>query len=131
MSVGPVARNEASAPFFDGTARGEFLLRRCTKCGAANTPLAEQCPVCGSTALDWEPAGGGATLVSWTVFHDPAGAEAPDTITVLAIGELDEGPWWWTILVGADPETLRLGQPLQLDFERNGDHEAVPVFRPA
>jgi hypothetical protein len=128
MTVGPVVRNEATTPFFDGTARGEFLLRRCTKCGAANTPLAEQCPVCGSTALDWEPASGAATLVSWTVFHDPAG-ERGDAITILAIAELAEGPWWWSLLVEADPEALRLGQPLRLDFERNGDHEAVPVFR--
>ena len=131
MSVGPVTRNEATATFFDGTARGEFLIRRCTKCGSASTPLAEQCPVCGSTSLDWEPASGGASLVSWTVFHDPAEGEAQDKRTVLAIAELDEGPWWWSLLAAAEPESLCAGQRLRLDFERNGDHEAVPVFRPA
>ena len=103
MTVGPVVRNEATAEFFDGTARGEFLLRRCTNCGAANTPLAEQCPVCASIAQDWEPASGGASLVSWTVYHDPVDGDAPARITVLAIAELDEGPWWWSLLVGAAP----------------------------
>ena len=131
MPVGPVVRNEATTPFFDATARGEFLIRRCTKCGSASTPMAEQCPVCGSTALDWERAAGGASLVSWTVFHDPAADGAPETVTVLAIAELDEGPWWWSLLADAEPGALRAGQRLCLDFERNGDHEAVPIFRPA
>jgi uncharacterized OB-fold protein len=69
--------------------------------------------------------------VSWTVFHDPAEGEPPGKRTVLAIAELDEGPWWWSLLAAAEPEALRAGQRLRLDFERNGDHEAVPIFRPA
>jgi uncharacterized OB-fold protein len=130
MTVGPVVRNEATAAFFDGTARGEFLFRRCTKCGAAAHPMAEQCPQCGATALDWEAAGGGASLVSWTVFHDPSDGDAPPTTTVLAIAELDEGPWWWSLLVDVEPAEIHAGQRLRLDFQRNGNHEAVPVFRP-
>ena len=38
MTVGPVVRNDASAPFFDGTARGEFLLRRCTTAQLISVP---------------------------------------------------------------------------------------------
>src|SRR3954451_21702606 len=99
MPVGPVVRNEATADFFDGTARGEFLIRRCTNCATAMTPLAEQCPVCGSTALAWVPRKGGAKVVSWTLFHDPPRVEEPPSTTVLVIAELDEVPLWWSVLL--------------------------------
>jgi len=67
MTVGPVTRDAATAEFFDGTAAGQFLLRHCTACGTLSAPQAAQCERCSSTALDWRPASGGATLVSWTV----------------------------------------------------------------
>ena len=72
-----------------------------------------------------------------------SGGEAPRR-TVLVIGELDEGPWWWGQLAGpgagdggpdgevpADPGELGLtaGRPLRIEFRRaDGDYEAVPVF---
>jgi hypothetical protein len=130
MPVGPVARNDATAPFFDATARGEFLIRRCAVCDTAATPLAEQCPTCTSTGLTWEPASGGAKVVSWTVFHEASSGEQPASETVLVIAELDEGPWWWTLLLDVDADTVHEGQRIHLEFERSGDHEAVPVFRP-
>ena len=56
------------------------------------------------------------------------GAEAG--ATVLVIGELDEGPWWWSQLVDANPAALSVGARLAVGFDRApGGHEAVPVFR--
>jgi hypothetical protein len=68
--------------------------------------------------------------VSWAVSYGrPAGDEPPPR-TVLAIGELDEGPWWWAQL--DDPEVgsrLAVGQRLRLEFRRaDSEYEAVPVF---
>ena len=58
MPVGPVARDAATKEFFDGTSRGEFLLRHCTVCDAVSAPQAQQCQACNSTDLGWEPASG-------------------------------------------------------------------------
>jgi uncharacterized protein len=130
MSVGPVQRDEATAEFFDGAAAAQFLLRQCAE-GHFSEPAAAGCTTCGRTELDWVAAEGGATLVSWAVSYGrPAGDElAPRT--VLAIGELDEGPWWWAQLDGA-PEygsRLAVGQRLRLEFRRaDAEYEAVPVF---
>jgi uncharacterized OB-fold protein len=54
---------------------------------------------------------------------------------VVGIVQLDEGPWWWAQLVGVDPDELRAGQRLRVEFQRpdsenNAGHEAVAVFRP-
>jgi uncharacterized protein len=129
MSVGPVGRNGATEEFFDGTAAGEFLLRRCRPHGHLSRPQARQCAECGSTELTWEPASGRARLVSWVVV--PVGSQegepdAPPQLPV--IGELEEGPWWWSKLVGADVASLVEGMPLRLVYERAEGGEAVPVF---
>ena len=132
MTVGPVTRDAATAEFFDGTAAGQFLLRHCTDCGALSTPQAAQCERCCSTALDWRPASGDATLVSWTVAHGRPDASGTASRTILGIAELAEGPWWWSQIADADPAQLRVGTPLRIIFRRyDAQHEAVPVFVPA
>ncbi len=130
MTVGPVARDEATAEFFGAAAAGRFLLRRCAA-GHFSEPSAQQCTTCASTDLAFVPAAGGATLISWTVvWGRPSGDTEPER-TVLAIGELDEGPWWWSQLVGADQASLVVGQQLHIEFRRAAEEqEAVPVFVP-
>jgi len=132
MTVGPVERDEATAEFFDGTAAGQFLLRRCPA-GHFGEPAVAQCTTCGSMDLAWVPAAGGATLISWVVSYSRSVGDEPPLRTVLVIGELDEGPWWWAQLVGddhdADAAGLVAGLRLRVDFRRAGDEfEAVPVF---
>jgi uncharacterized protein len=138
MSVGPVLRDAATAEFFDGTAAGQFLLMRCAA-GHVSEPAVAQCTTCGDTDLAWVPASGGATLVSWAVSYGRAAdgptADGPTADlkvpaqTVLAIGELDEGPWWWAQLDG-DGGELSVGRRLRIEFRRAGagEYEAVPVF---
>ncbi len=129
MSIGPVVRDEATAEFFDGAAAGQFLLRHCPL-GHVSEPAAVQCTTCAATELRWLPAGGGATLVSWAVtWSKPSDGQQPRQ-TVLVIGELDEGPWWWTQLAGDPPaDALAVGRRLRIEFERaDAGHEAVPVF---
>jgi uncharacterized OB-fold protein len=127
MTVGPVDRDEQTAAFFDGTAAGQLLLRRCPD-GHYSEPQAAQCTTCGRLALEWAAASGGASLVSWAV------SWFGDVATVLVIAELDEGPWWWSQLAGAEPAGLSAGTRLRLAFARPDTgpgetaHEAVPVF---
>jgi uncharacterized protein len=129
MTVGPVTRDAATAEFFDGTAAGVFLLRHCLDCGALSAPQAAHCESCASTALDWRPASGDATLVSWTVAHGRPDASGIASSTILGIAELAEGPWWWSQIVETDRAQLRAGLPLRIRFQRHdAEHEAVPVF---
>ncbi|MBO0833413.1 MAG: OB-fold domain-containing protein [Actinobacteria bacterium] len=128
MTVGPVVRDPATAEFFDGTAAAKFLLRKCPA-GHFSEPAAVQCTSCATTELRWEPAGGGASLVSWAVAWSPATADGEPVRTVLVIGELDEGPWWWSQLADGSPDALAVGQRLRIEFRRaSAEHEAVPVF---
>jgi uncharacterized OB-fold protein len=131
VSAGPVARNRATADFFDAAAREEFLLMRGGTCGHWNRPQALACAECGATDLEGRPASGRARLESWAVVHPrPREGVDPQPPTIPAIVELEEGPWWWTQIVDADPARLAAGQPLQVRFERPDGSEAIPVFTP-
>jgi hypothetical protein len=49
---------------------------------------------------------------------------------VLVVAQLDEGPWWWSQLVDADPAAVQVGTRLRIAFERaSDDSEYVPVFQ--
>jgi uncharacterized protein len=129
MTVGRVARNAGTEEFFDGAAEGKFLLRVCEPSGHVSRPQVRQCAVCGSSALRWEPASGRASLVSWVVIHGRVvEGQEPPPVTVPVIAQLEEGPWWWSVLLGADPATLTEGHPLRIEFDRPEGSEAVPVF---
>ncbi|MEK6443155.1 Zn-ribbon domain-containing OB-fold protein [Pseudonocardia sp. T1-2H] len=124
MRVGPVRRDEATAAFFDGTARSERLLFRCPA-GHFSPPYAQQCDTCASVDLVSVAAAGGASVVSRSVAHQRGGDR--DT---LVVAELDEGPWWWSKVIGAEPEQVAAGARLTVAFERaDEESEAVPVFR--
>ncbi len=126
----PVGRDQATSGFFDGTAQEQFLLMRCRPHGHWNRPQARRCTGCDSTELEPAPASGRGKLASWVVNHPRPDVEEPSPLTVSAIVELDEGPWWWALIVGADPAALRDGLPVEVRYERPAGSEAVPVFTP-
>lgn len=130
MPIRPVARDDRTAEFLDGTAAGLFLLRECRACHRVSAPQALRCGHCGATELTWRPAAGGASVVSWAVTHTKPDADGATHTEVIVIAELDEGPWWWSRVMDADPDAIAVGTRLRVDFARAGeDCEYVPVFR--
>jgi uncharacterized protein len=128
-----VARDEASAPFFDAAAEGRLVVRRCDACGQLLPPHQHECP--SGHALTWAPVSGAATLVTWAV--DDGTSTAPELANangdgeVIGIVELAEGLWLNTALPGVDAAALRDGLPMRVDFVALGGGESVPVFVPA
>jgi uncharacterized OB-fold protein len=120
----PVQRDEATAEFFDGTVRGEFLLVRDTRTGALLAPQFDRSV--DPRRYELVPAAGTGTVVSWAVVHR-RGADGATSRVPVGIVELDEGPWWWTSIEGVDPDDNLLGRHVVVAFEKVGD-EAVPYF---
>jgi uncharacterized OB-fold protein len=129
--VGIIAADERSAAFFEAAARDVLLIKRCAGCSRWLEPSAMGCARCGEADPPWEPAAGRGALVSWAVVH--AGAGAAHAAGVLALVELDEGPWLRTRLEGADregPAAPRAGLRVAATFVHPADGESYPVFRP-
>jgi uncharacterized OB-fold protein len=120
-----VRRDQATVEFFDGTARGDFLLVKDTRTGEVLAPQFD-------TTVDPEryvrvPAAGTGTVVSWAVVHERGADGSADRVPV-GIVELDEGPWWWTSITGVDPGDDLLGRRVRVAFEKVGDGETIPYF---
>jgi uncharacterized protein len=128
MTVGLVLRDDDTAEFFEGTAKGQFLLRRCPN-GHLSEPAVAQCTNCGLTALSWTPAVGRGTVISFAVVHRRANADHAAARVVLAVVELEEGPWWYSQIADVEPDEVTIGAPVHVKFCQPDDHhEAVPVF---
>jgi uncharacterized OB-fold protein len=122
-------RDAATAKFFDGTAVGEFRLKRSRVNGEI---LGPQCVIdsTGSVDLEWIAAKGTGRVVTWAVSYGKPVDGLQEPSAVVGIVELDEGPWWWCELLDADPPAMREGLPVTVAFIRpEGSEEVIPVFR--
>jgi uncharacterized protein len=141
MDIGIIRADDRSAPFFAAAARGVLLIKRCAGCDSWLDPGATGCPECGAADPRWEQAAGHGRLISWAVLPagmpDPADppniSGAPAGPSVLALVELDEGPWLRTRLEGTGATGtagLRPGLRVTAHFVNPGEGESYPVFRP-
>jgi uncharacterized protein len=126
------APDSETVPYWDAARDGRLLIKRCADCGAAHFYPRPFCPVCWSTAVDWEEASGRATLYTWSVVHQndlpPFGERVP---YVAAVVDLAEGPRMMTNVVDCAVDALTVGMALQVTYRDVGDSVTVPVFVPA
>jgi uncharacterized OB-fold protein len=128
----PDTEDQDAKPFWEGTARGELLVQKCSACGHMRIPPRPMCPDCRSLGNEWVRLSGKGRVWSFVVPHPPllpAYAEfAPyNVITV----ELDEDPS--LRLVGnlvesadgaineVDPRTIEIGEPVRVVFAKVED----------
>jgi uncharacterized OB-fold protein len=139
MDLGIVRADARSVPFFEAAARDELLVKRCSRCGRWFGPEATGCAGCGESSLGWEAASGRGTLISFAVLPAKDAEAEPG---VLALVELDEGPWLHTRLAGEPAETgagmqteagtarVVAGMRVVARFEHPDEGESYPLFWP-
>lgn len=108
-------------PFWEGLKDHRFLLFRCKVCDTWYWP-ASYCrghanePFMGN--LEWQPASGKGTIFSFNIHHRAFHpAFKSDIPYVYALIELDEGPMFGTNIVNCDPNSVRVGQRVEILFE--------------
>jgi uncharacterized OB-fold protein len=92
-------------------------------------PPRPMCPVCRSTEVRWEPTTGRGTIYSYTVNRRGQG-DYRDLAYVLAYVELEEGPRVMTNIVDCNPDSVKIGQQVEVVFHDTGQGAALPRFRP-
>ena len=122
-------RDALNAPYWESLDRGTLSFQRCNSCDHAWLPARSECPNCLGDDLCWQPSAGGATLISWVVYHmayHPAFAKRlPYTVAVV---ELDEGPRMMSNILKIDGSAEpKIGQRLSLRIEDESG-TAVPRF---
>jgi uncharacterized OB-fold protein len=85
-----------------GLEQGKLLGLKCHSCQSVVFPPAAVCRECGSSDLSPTELSGQGTLRTFTVIRvAPEGKKPP---YIVAMAELDEGPWALGNLVDMDPE---------------------------
>ena len=117
-----------TAFFWDGTAAGELRIQRCGGCGALRHPPGPMCPACGAARPDYVVAAGTGEVYSYVVQHHPPvpGKQLPIVVALVA---LPEGVRMVGELLGADPERVRVGLPVRVEFARIDDTLTLPAWR--
>lgn len=121
-------------PFWAACRRRELMVQRCEACGVLAFYPRSTCPVCGSTALAWQPVSGRGSLYTFTVARRPTHRRLAGRVPyVIAVVELDEGPHLTSTVVDVDVDALRIGARLVVDFEQHPLDDdtdiTIPVFR--
>jgi uncharacterized OB-fold protein len=126
----PPRRNAETAPFWDACAAGRLSIPRCDECAELIWYPRRFCPFCHSRSVTYVDVSGRGTVYTFTIIRRGGGPFREKSPYVLAYVQLDEGPIMMTNIVGVDPETVTVGQAVQVVFEPAGDGDAIPRFTP-
>ncbi|TVR12248.1 MAG: Zn-ribbon domain-containing OB-fold protein [Salinarimonadaceae bacterium] len=126
----PVA-NADTEIFWKGCDRGVFLYQRCRDCGRSQFYPGIVCRGCHGSGLVWEESAGRGTIYSFTVVHRATPAFRSDAPYALALVDMDEGFRIMANVINCSPESVKIGQHVQIVFEdRGSDSHKIPQVTP-
>jgi uncharacterized protein len=118
--------NVGDEPFFEATAKGKLLLKKCKDCGEFHYYPRGICPYCFSTSVDWVEAKGTGTIYTFSITR-----RAGPIPYCIAYVTLDEGVNMMTNIVDCDLDAIRCGQKVKLTFKTTANGTQIPMFAPA
>jgi uncharacterized OB-fold protein len=126
------AINARNGPFWSSGRDGVLRFQRCQDCGYYLHPPGVVCPRCWSNKLEYEPVSGRATVVTFTINHQPwmPVPELPFALAIVGIEEQD-GLRLTTNIVNCKLGDVHIGMPVRVCFEAHPDEEIwLPMFEP-
>jgi len=118
--------------FWEACQRHELYLQRCGACGQLRYYPRALCPNCLSDRIEWVRASGKGTVYTFTVTYQNQAPGFRDALPyVLAYVELAEGVRVLTNIVGCAPDQVRIGMPVEVEFEDATPSVTLPKFKPA
>jgi uncharacterized protein len=124
----PPAITDETAAFWTGGSDGELRISRCQTCGFWLHPPRPVCRRCHGRDIQPEATSGRGVVWTYTVnrYQWSPGIEPP---YVLAHVELEEQPGLRLLTSIVDCDSVTIGMPVTVRFERTGD-AWIPVFAP-
>ena len=128
------AEHTRLAEFYARLAQGRLSTTRCAGCGRTAWPPRGFCPECMSDAVEWVDLPAEGTVHAFTVQETglPSGFEGPRIFTIVKV----DGHRIFSVLLGADPTRVAIGQrvrlePLRVADDPKGSPRWLPAFTPA
>ena len=111
--------------FWSAINEGRLLIPRCKDSGQFFWYPRKISPFTLSGNIEWIEANGNGTIYTYSIMR------RADPQYVIAYVTLEEGITMMTNIVDCDPESLRIGQKVQLLMIESDDGQKVPVFTPS
>lgn len=127
----PLSPDADSAPFWDATRSGRFVIQRCAACSTYQHYPRVLCTTCSATDLTFVEVSGRGSIYSFTVVHRSPNPKLFPVPYVVALIKLEEGPLLMSNIVSADPTSIKCDQPVELEWKDRSDGFRLPMFRPA
>jgi uncharacterized OB-fold protein len=122
--------NDQNRPFWDGAKAGKLMMQKCGECGHIRYPISHVCPDCLSYEFTWAQLSGRGEVFSYVVFHQLYNkAFADDVPYNVAMVQLEEGPRMFSNIVGVDNDAVKVGDKVEVTFEKATDEITIPKFR--
>jgi len=103
--------------FYRFVSEKKLMAAKCSKCETLLLPPRPVCTKCFSTDFEWVKLKGRGKLLSYTVIHvSPAQFQSMAPYMV-GIVELEDGPYLPGMIRGVEPEKIRVGMDLIVDFD--------------
>lgn len=124
-----ISTDRATEPFWAAAKEHRLVCARCADCGHFRMPPSAYCPECSSADVEWPELSGEGVVYSYAVIHGFPGL--PEIVMVAAVIDLPDAPGCRLVsnIVGVDPESVKIGARVQVDFSPIADGWELPIFR--
>ncbi len=128
--------DEVTQPFWDAAAKGQLIAPQCGTCGTFVLPPQPFCFTCQSQAFAWVDLPGTGTIYTFTVVRHPLAPHLADVVPyVSGVIELDgtqgAGARLLLNITDADPDTVKIGDKVEIWFDQISDTFHLPRARMA
>ncbi|MGW4125852.1 Zn-ribbon domain-containing OB-fold protein [Nocardia sp. NPDC004711] len=104
-------------PYWQSLARHDVHVQVCEKCGTYRYVPKEICPQCHAADYSWKPIAGTGEIYTYTVVRrGPTKAFQEDAPYVIVHVALDEGFRMIGTLRNVDPDSVRIGDRVRVDY---------------
>lgn len=122
-------------PFWDAAKEERLVVPQCSNCGTFRLPPSAYCFVCQTRPFEWTELAGTGTIYSFTVVRHPLHPDLAGIIPyVSGVVELDgtqgAGARMLVNIIDCDPETVKVGDAVEIVWEHVNDEMTTPRFRP-
>lgn len=125
----------STQPFWDAAKEDRLVAPRCTSCGTFRLPPSPFCFSCRSREIEYVDLPGTGTIYSFTVVRHPLHPDLADACpyvsgTVELDGTQGAGARMLVNIIDCDPDTVKIGDKVEVVFEHVNDEMSTPRFRP-
>ena len=126
----PIADKDTQ-PFWDYTKKHELRVQKCLNCGKLHYPVSPMCPHCLGMNSEWVKLSGKGEVYSFIVvqrrYHPGFATDIPYTVAII---RTEEGIRMLSNVVGAKPDEVRIGMPVEVSFDDVTPEFSLPKFKP-